>query len=101
MAIGQRVADLDEAAAKSDAEILGLVRRGKRMPGLARNVEIRAGDILVVEASPASIEDLLGSMQLEYVGSGLGMLKDENLSLTEVVVPESSILNGRSNMPTM
>ena len=66
--------NLEEAAAKSDAEILGLVRRGKRMPGLARNVEIRAGDLLVVEASPASIEDLLGVMHLEYVGSGLSVL---------------------------
>ncbi len=98
VAIGQRVADLDEAAAKSDAEILGLVRRGKRMPGLARNVEIRAGDLLVVEASPASIEDLLGAMQLEYVGSGLDMLKEEHLSLSEVVVPESSRLTGRSTL---
>jgi len=97
-AVGQRVADLDEAAAKSDAEILGLVRRGKRMPGLARNVEIRAGDLLVVEASPASIEDLLGVMHLEYVGSGLDMLKEEHLSLSEVVVPESSRLTGRSTL---
>ncbi len=98
VAVGQRVADLDDAAAASDAEILGLVRRGKRMPGLARNVEIRAGDLLVVEASPASIEDLLGVMQLEYVGSAREMLKEEHLALSEVVVPESSRLSGRSTL---
>lgn len=95
-AIGERVADLDEAVEESDVEILGLIRRGRRMPGLARNVEIRAGDILVVEANPANIEELLGKMKFEYVGSGVALLKEENLTLTEIVVPESSRLNGRS-----
>ena len=95
-AIGERVADLDRAAEESDVEILGLIRRGRRMPGLARNVEVRAGDILVVEANPANIEELLGKMKFEYVGSGVALLKEENLTLTEIVVPESSRLNGRS-----
>lgn len=94
--IGKRVSELDDAAEKSDVEMLGLIRRGKRMPGFARSVEIRAGDLLVVEADPANIEDLLGNMQLEYVGSGLSLLKDEHLNLTEVVVPESSKLAGNS-----
>ena len=48
--IGQRVRDLDKLADDSDIEILGLVRKGRRLPGLARTVEIRKGDILVVEA---------------------------------------------------
>jgi di/tricarboxylate transporter len=95
-AIGQRVSDLDEVAEKTDVEILGLVRRGSRMPGLARNVEIRVGDILVVEANPANIEELLGAMKFEYVGSSVTLLKEENLRLSEAVVPESSRLTGRS-----
>jgi di/tricarboxylate transporter len=95
-AVGQRVDELDEIAEKSDVEILGLVRRGRRMPGLAREVEIRTGDILVVEANPANIEELLGKMKFEYVGSGVALLKEENLILSEVVVPEISRLNGRS-----
>jgi di/tricarboxylate transporter len=94
--IGQRVKELDERAAKADIEILGLVRQGRRMPGLARNTEIRAGDILVVEASPEKIEELLGNMQLEFVGAGINMLQDEELQLSEVVVPEGSRLSGRS-----
>src|SRR5210317_1746671 len=69
--IGEKVANLDEIAAKSDAEIVGLIRRGRRMPGLARAVEVRAGDILIVEADPDSIEDLLGALGLEYVGKGV------------------------------
>ncbi len=95
-AIGKRVRDLDEVAEKSDVEIIGLIRRGTRMPGLARREEVKAGDILVVEADPESIEDVLGALGLEYVGTGVALLKEGHLSLTEVVVPESSRLAGRS-----
>ena len=91
-----RVRDLDEQAAKSDLDIVGLVRRGRRMPGLARAVEIRAGDNLVVEGDPESIEDGIGGLGLEYVRGGSEALKEENLVLTEAVVPETSTLAGRS-----
>ncbi len=94
--IGKRVRELDDLAASSDVEIIGLIRKGRRMPGLARVVEISAGDILVVEAHPDSIEDALGGMGLEYVGTGKDLLKDEDLELQEVVVPEASRLAGRS-----
>jgi len=94
--IGKRVRELDEMAAKSDVEIVGLIRTGRRMPGLARIVEIKAGDILVVEAPPESITEALGSMGLEYIGTGEGVLKDEELQLSEVVVPEASPLVDRS-----
>lgn len=96
--IGKRVGDLDEQAAKSDVEIIGLIRRGRRMPGLARATEVRQGDVLVIEASPDSLEEALGNLQLEYVGKGTGKLGDEDLLLTEVVVQESSRLAGRSAM---
>ena len=93
--IGKRVRDLDELAEKSDVEILGLTRKGKRMPGLARVTEIQAGDILVLEASPDSLDEALGTLNLEYIGKGEGVL-DDDLTLSEVVVQESSHLAGRS-----
>ncbi|MBT8066989.1 MAG: SLC13 family permease [Gammaproteobacteria bacterium] len=96
--IGKRVRDLDEQAAKSDVEIVGLTRGGRRLPGLARISEIRAGDILVLEASPDSLEEALGALKLEYVGKGTGQLGTEDLLLTEAVVQESSRLAGRSAM---
>ncbi len=96
--IGRRVRELDADAAKADVAVAGLVRRGRRMPGLARRVEIRAGDVLVLEASPASLEELIGSTGLEYVGKGEGRFEDDDLSLIEVVVGESSRLVGRSAM---
>ena len=94
--IGKRVRDLDDAAGKVDVEIIGLIRRGRRLPGLARIAEIKAGDILILEASPDSLEEALGALKLEYVGKGEGQLGDEDLVLHEVVVQESSRLAGRS-----
>ncbi len=97
-AIGKQVRDLDKAAGRSDVEVIGLIRRGRRMPGLARAVEIRADDVLVVEASPDSLEEALGNLNLEYVGKGEGRLGDDDLLLNEVVVQEDSRLAGRSAM---
>jgi len=94
--IGMRVRDLDEQAAKNDVEIIGLIRSGKRLPGLARVAEIKAGDILVLEASPDSLEEALGSMKLEYVGKEEGLLGSDDLMMNEVVVQESSALAGRT-----
>lgn len=95
-AIGKRVRDLDTTAAKSGVEIMGLTRRGQRLPGLARVAEIKAGDVLVLEASPDSLEEALGTLNLEYVGKGEGQLGDEDLILNEAVVQESSALAGKS-----
>jgi di/tricarboxylate transporter len=94
--IGKRIRDLDEESEKADVEIIGLTRRGKRLPGLARIAEIRAGDILVVEANPESLDEALGMLQLEYVGKAEGLLDDGDIELSEVVVQESSRLAGRS-----
>jgi len=54
--------------------------------------------MLVVEGDPESIEDAVGGLGLEYMGTGEGVLADEDLVLSEVVVPESSSLAGRSAM---
>jgi di/tricarboxylate transporter len=96
--IGKRVRDLDDLADKVDVEIIGLTRKGRRLPGLARIAQIEAGDILIVEASPDSLEEAIGAMKLEYIGKGEGLLEGDDLVLSEMVVPESSRLAGRSAM---
>jgi len=94
--IGKRVRDLDDRAARVDVDIIGLIRQGRRLPGLARIARIEADDILVLETTPESLDEALGELKLEYVGKGEGALGDEDLVLHEVVVPESSRLAGRS-----
>jgi di/tricarboxylate transporter len=96
--IGQRVRDLDEVAEENGAAMVGLVRQGRRLPGLARRIEIRAGDLLVVEASAKAIDELVGALGLTYVGQQRdhGALDNPDLALTEVVVPQGSRIEGRT-----
>ena len=95
--IGMRVRDLDPQAEENDVAILGLVRRGKRLPGFARNEEIAKGDILVIDAAPEAIEQFVGAVGLEYAGSEKhGGALGTTLALTEVVVPEEARIAGRS-----
>jgi di/tricarboxylate transporter len=94
--IGRKVRDLDDDAAQAGVELLGLIRRGRRMPGRARAVEVRTGDLLVVEAHPEEMEEALGALGLEYVGHARGALEAGDMALQEAVVPENSRLAGRS-----
>ena len=95
--IGKQVRDLDKAAEDNDCVIIGLIRRGKRHAGHARRVEIRKGDILVVEAGPDAIDRLAGALKLEFSGQK----KHEQaaaggMALLEVVVPRDARIEHRS-----
>lgn len=95
--IGRHVRDLDAETDEADVEIIGLVRKGKRLPGRARREEIRQGDILVIEADAEHIDAFVGAFKLEYVGSEkyVGHAA-EGLVLVEAVVPDNSRIEGRS-----
>jgi len=97
-AIGKKMRDLDEIADETEVAVLGLVRRGQRLPGLARRTEIREGDVLVLEASPAGIDKMVGALGLEYAGQDRkrGVLDGEDLGLMEVVVPQGARIERRS-----
>ena len=98
-AIGQKVRDLDEITAEHEVEIVGLVRRGERQPGMARRVEIRKNDILVLKASPSGIEGIVGALGLQYArknGTESEVFGTDDSSLLEVVVPQGARIDGRS-----
>lgn len=98
-AVGQIVRDLDEVADEHGVDVLGLVRRGERMPGLARRVQICNNDILVLKAAPEGIEAIVGALKLEYARRKAeqgGVFDAGDASLLEVVVPENSRIDGRS-----
>src|ERR687892_252769 len=97
-AVGKKMRDLDEIADDTEVAVLGLVRRGQRLPGLARRTEIRKGDVLVLEASPTGIDKMVGALGLEYAGQDRkrGVLDGEDLGLMEVVVPQGARIERRS-----
>ena len=98
-ATGQQVRDLDEISREHDVEIIGLVRRGERQPGMARRVEIRKNDVLVLKAAPDGIEGFVGALGLKYARKNNtegGVFTNDAASLLEVVVPEGARIEGRS-----
>ena len=97
--IGARLGDLYEEAEKNDVAILGLVRDGKRLYGTQKNADLRAGDALVLEASPEALDEFRAALSLDFADAG----RQENLSASgegleviEVVVTETSRIVGKT-----
>ncbi len=96
-AIGQPLRELHPLAEENDVSVLGVVRRGKRLPGTAINETLRKNDLLVLEGGPEAIEQFVGAAGLNYVGSEKHeSLSSETLALVEAVVPAGAMIEGRS-----
>ncbi|MEM6383267.1 MAG: SLC13 family permease [Pseudomonadota bacterium] len=96
-AIGKLVRDLYPQAVDADIQILGLVRRGVRLPGFSRTQTLRKGDFLVLEGDPKAIETFMGKAELDFAGSEKhGGLRGTNLTLIEAIVPDGARIAGRS-----
>lgn len=97
--IGKKVRELDEVSETHGVDIIGLVRRGERMPGLARRAEIQKNDVLVLKAAPEGIEAIVGALGLAYISKKSeadSVFSAEDSSLLEVVVPQGARIDGRS-----
>ena len=96
-AIGKKVGELYPVADENEVYILGLIRRGERLSGTARGVEVRKGDILVLEADPKSLEQFSNALKLAYSSSAKhkGVLTG-TLAMIEAVVKSDSRIEGRS-----
>ncbi len=97
--IGRRLAELEETAEKSDVAILGLIRDGTRRYGRASNTALKAGDAIVLEAGPDALDEFRSTLDLALADTTREeRLKagGEGVEIIEVVVTETSRLNGRT-----
>ncbi len=97
--IGKRVKELDEAAAKNDVAILGVVRDGKRRYGTQRNTQLQAQDALVLEARPEALDEFRAALSLDFAETNRQeklTAEGAGLSKIEVVVPETARINGKT-----
>ena len=96
-AVGQKVFDLYPAADEEGVEIIGVVRNGRRLDGFGASVELRANDMLIVEAAAEDMDRFRGTLGLEYFGEQpTGETVTGTLQLVEVVVPRDARIVGRS-----
>ncbi|MCB1384378.1 MAG: SLC13 family permease [Nitratireductor sp.] len=95
--VERKVRELYADADEQDVGIVGVVRNGKRLPGFAAGVELRAGDHLLVEAAATDIDKFRGKLKLEYFGErDPEDARAGDLEIVEAVVPRDSRLEGRS-----
>lgn len=96
-AVDTLLRDLDPAAEEADCAILGLVRKGHRLPGRARGETVQAGDLLVVQGRAEDLQTLAGTLGLKMQGkSGQVAEMTADMELVEAVVTRDSRLVGRS-----
>lgn len=96
-AIGKPVNELYPLADEHDVTILGLVRRGKRLPGFAASEEVRKSDHLILEGDPKSIEAFIGAAGLDAPGAAEhGGIRGQSLILVEAIVPDGARMVGRT-----
>lgn len=95
--IGKTPSELSELGDEHDVTILGLVRRGKRLPGFAGSTEMKKGDFLVLEGEPKAIEAFIGAAKTGLsVKEEHGGIADKTMALVEAIVPEGARLVGRT-----
>ena len=97
--IGQRLGELTETSEKNDVAILGLIRDGKRLYGTSNNRALAAQDTLVLEATPDALDEFRTALSLDFADTQREerlRADGEGLSLIEVVVTDSSRVNGRT-----
>ncbi|SEG22400.1 SLC13 family permease [Jhaorihella thermophila] len=97
--IGRRLAELYPVTDKADLAILGLIRDGKRRYGRAANAILRAGDALVIEATPEALDEFRAALKLDFSDAQRQELltaAGEGLDVIEAVVPEGARIAGRT-----
>jgi di/tricarboxylate transporter len=95
--IDQPLKALDAPSAEYGINVLGLVRRGKRLPGLARNETVHKSDRIILEGGPEAIDQFVGAAGLAFTKSRKsGGLTAGTLNIAEAVVPDGARIVGRS-----
>ncbi|MEX3014377.1 SLC13 family permease [Gymnodinialimonas hymeniacidonis] len=92
-----RLRDLEGAAAEADVALLGILRDGKRRFGMGRNLKLREGDILVLEAEPEALDEFRVGQNLEPAGGGgTEGVTGDGVSFVEMVVQGDSRIAGKT-----
>ena len=97
--IDTRLAELEPEAEKTDVAVLGLIRDGRRRYGRARHSRLKAGDTLVLEATPEALDEFRSALELDFSDSQREerlRAAGDGLEIVEVVVPEEARIAGKT-----
>lgn len=95
---GRPLRDLHRLA-EVEVVIVGLIRNERRLPAPSSFEILRAGDVLIVEASSDDLKELVDSLDLDLVGSEKtdeAALQSREVDLVEAVVMSASPMVGQT-----
>ncbi|PTX54092.1 TrkA family protein [Litoreibacter ponti] len=96
---GKRIAELLDDAEKADVAIIGLLRDGKRRYGTGQNIRLRAGDALILEATPDALDEFRAALSLDFADPTRQehlTAEGDGVTIVEVVVTDQSRINGKT-----
>ena len=93
------VMELATLASGHEVTILGLIRKPRRFWASANTQDLRAGDVLVIEAAPKALDGFLRESKLELTGAAAeanAELRSPDTAIVEAVVPAGGRVAGRT-----
>ena len=96
---GKLLGDLQDEADSADVALLGIVRNGERVYGTGRTSQLRAGDVLRVEAAPDALEEFRTALKLAVAdeeGEKRLRAEGDGVAVVEAVVPHGARIAGKS-----
>lgn len=98
-AAGMTRAEIEAAADKANAGVVAVTRRGRRLYGRPEEITADLGDILLLHAAPAALEELRVEMGLSYPDgrdADAPLIAREGQTMIETVATKQSRLIGRT-----
>ncbi|MEZ5864253.1 MAG: SLC13 family permease [Geminicoccaceae bacterium] len=112
-AAGRTLREIEQELDAADAQVLGMIRNEVRLAAPDPDRQVRAGDVLVIEANPEPLAEALSALDLEFeetrsrradgegeaepaAGKGRGNDDGEGPRLAEFAVLPTSPIAGRS-----
>ena len=97
--VGKLLREAEDIAAELDATILGVIRDERRILRPTWRGALEAGDILILEAAPESIDKVVTALGLTLADDGKDVtetLRSDEVGLIEAVVTAGSVAVGRN-----
>ncbi len=89
-----------ESMLDSDYRVLGIIRNQRKRLVVRPQQRLEVGDILILQAPSSVIEKITSLYKLDLIGDqkkNIELLKDDDITVNECVVPQGSTLEGRSS----
>lgn len=97
-AIGMTWTQVRAVVEEADGQLLGLVRKGARIPVYGDYTKLETDDLIIIQAGPSELDMIGGKLGLRYPEEWQAedVLHGGQLQLAEVVLPEGALATGRT-----